>query len=269
MANKRHKYRLAMLDDITLREVFHFRVSLLGAISIITLSIVALIVLLSVLIVYTPIRNILPGYSASLRQQLIQESARVDSLQADLTLQRQYLDVIKQLTAGDIRTDSVQSLDSLQRVERARLVAEQSEVTETFKAQYEQRERDRLLLFDNTNPRTVRQLCRPTRGVVTKSAQPDRHEYGVFVRTAKNENVLATMRGTIVSVARMEDNTLTMTLQNGAFITIYRQLSQVLKPQGTAVERGEAIAMMDGEKELIVELWDGGQFVNPEEVIVW
>ena len=110
-----------MLDDLTLREVFHFRVSLLGAISIITITIISLIVLLSVLIVYTPLRNILPGYSASLRQQLIQESARVDSLQADLTIQRQYLDVIKQLTAGDIHSDSVQSLDSLQRIERAQI----------------------------------------------------------------------------------------------------------------------------------------------------
>ena len=89
-----------MLDDRTLREVFHIRVSLLGAISMITIMIVALIVLLSILIVYTPIRNILPGYSESLRQQLVQESARVDSLQADLTTQRHYLDVIKQLTAG-------------------------------------------------------------------------------------------------------------------------------------------------------------------------
>ena len=61
MANKRHKYRLAMLDDITLREVFHIRVSWLGAVSVITIAILALIVLLSVLIVYTPIRNILPG----------------------------------------------------------------------------------------------------------------------------------------------------------------------------------------------------------------
>ena len=77
-----------MLDDRTLHEVFHIRVSLLGAISMITIMIVALIVLLSILIVYTPIRNILPGYSESLRQQLVQESARVDSLQADLTTQR-------------------------------------------------------------------------------------------------------------------------------------------------------------------------------------
>ena len=138
-----------MLDDVTLREVFHIRVSWLGAVSVITITILALIVLLSVLIVYTPLRNILPGYSESLRQQLIQESARVDSLQGSLTLQRQYLDMIKQLTAGDIQSDSVQSLDSLERVEQARILAQgRSEVTEAFMTQYEQKERDRLLLFE-------------------------------------------------------------------------------------------------------------------------
>jgi hypothetical protein len=60
MKKNRHKYRLAMLDDLTLREVFHFRVSLLGAISFLTISFIVLLVLLSLLIVYTPIRNILP-----------------------------------------------------------------------------------------------------------------------------------------------------------------------------------------------------------------
>ena len=121
-----------MLDDLTLREVFHIRVSWLGAISTITLSVVILLGLLSVLIVYTPIRNILPGYSESLRQQLMEESARVDSLQTSLTIQRQYLDVIKQLAVGDIQSDSVQSLDSLQRVERTRLLEERNEATEAF-----------------------------------------------------------------------------------------------------------------------------------------
>lgn len=258
-----------MLDDRTLREVFHIRVSLLGAISMITIMIVALIVLLSILIVYTPIRNILPGYSESLRQQLVQESARVDSLQADLTTQRRYLDVIKQLTAGDIETDSVQSLDSLQRVERAQLVAQSSEATEAFKAQYEQKEKDRLMLFDNTETRTVRQLYRPVRGVVEQSARPDLHEYSISVRTTKGENVMATTRGTLVSVERLADNTYLIALQNGSFTTIYRHVSCVLKNQGTMVERGESLGIMDGEKNVSIELWDGGQFVNPEEVIVW
>lgn len=258
-----------MLDDLTLREVFHFRVSLLGAISVITISILALIALLSVLIVYTPIRNILPGYSASLRQQLIDESARVDSLQSSLSVQRQYLDMIKLVTAGDITTDSVQSLDSLQRVERARLVAQPSEVTETFKAQYEQKEHDRLMLYDNATPTNVRQLYRPVRGVIIQPARPDLHIYGVLVRTAKSENVMATTRGTLVSMERMADNTFTMVLQNGAFVTVYRHVSRALKAQGALVEQGESLGIMDEEQDVQIELWDAGQFVNPEEVIVW
>ncbi len=258
-----------MLEDQTLREVFHIRVSLLGAISVITLGIIVLIVLLSLLIVYTPIRNILPGYNESLRLQLIQESARVDSLQSVLTVQRQYLNVIKQVTAGEITTDSVKSLDSLQRVERVQLLEQRSEMTDAFMTQYEQKERDRLLLFGGTNDRSMRQLYRPVRGVISVSANPDMHLYGTAIRTAQNENVMATSRGTLVSVERMADNTFTLTLQNGAFVTIYRGVGKTLKAEGAQVEQGESIGLMDGEHDLVIELWDAGKFINPEEVIVW
>ena len=270
MANKRRKYRLAMLDDTTLREVFHFRVSVVGAIGFMTVSFILLIVLLSALIVYTPVRNILPGYSASLRQQLIQESARVDSLQADLTMQRQYLDVIKLLTAGDIQTDSVQSLDSLQRVERAQILEQQrSEATEAFKAQYEQKERDRLMLFDNLSSRSVPQLFRPVRGSIIREANPETHLYSIAVRTPKNEQVLSVLRGHVVLVERMEDNTFTIAIQHTPYMSVYRHVAKPIKAQGAQVEAGEAIAVMDGSKDLELELWEAGQFVNPAEVIVW
>jgi len=258
-----------MLDDVTLREVFHLRVSTLGAISVLTLSILVLIVLLSLLIVYTPIRNVLPGYSESIRQQLIQESARIDSMQTSLTVQRQYLDVIKQLTAGDIQSDSVQSLDSLERVERARILEQRSPVTDAFIAQYEQEEKDRLALFGNTSNRNVRQLYRPVRGAIMHAARPDLHEYGTTIRTAKNENVLAVARGTVVSAERRTDNTFTVVLQSGSYTAIYSHVAKVLKPQGSTVEAGDALAMMDGEHDLVFELWNAGQFVNFQEVIVW
>lgn len=259
-----------MLDDTTLREVFHFRVSLMGAISMITFAFVLLIVLLSVLIVYTPVRNILPGYSASLRQQLVQESARVDSLQADLTLQRQYLDVIKLLMAGDIQTDSVQSLDSVQRVERAQILEQQrNEVTEAFKNYYELKERDRLQLFENTSVHAFPRLYRPVRGEVVRSANPDAHQYAVAIRTAKNENVLSVMRGHIVLIERAEDNTFTIVVQHMPFMTTYRHITKPVKALGAQVEAGEAIGTLDGKKELEMEIWDAGVFVNPEEVIVW
>ena len=162
-----------MLDDTTLREVFHFRVSLVGAIGVITVSLIAFILLLSALIIYTPIRNILPGYSASLRQQLVDESARVDSLQADLTLQRQYLDVIRQVMTGDIQMDSVHSLDTLQRVEREKILEQQrSEAIEAFKSQYELKERDRLLPVPDL-PGLLRLAEKPEYRIAVLPAQQD------------------------------------------------------------------------------------------------
>ncbi len=265
----RRKYRLAVLDDITLREVFHWRLSGLSAISLVTLLFVILIGVLSVLIIYTPIRNILPGYSESIRQQLIIESARVDSLQSDLTLQRQYLDVIKNVTAGTIEKDSVQSLDSLQIVQRNQLLEIRNQATEQFLSQYEQKERDQLLLFETRTPVTTLSLFRPVRGVVMESAAPDEHRYSVRLHVAKNENILAVMKGTVVYVNREIDNSHTIVVQHQQYVSIYRHVSLLLKDAGASVEAGEALGIMNGRNELEFEIWRAGEPLNPEEVIAW
>ena len=266
----RRQYRLAVLDDRTLREVFHMRLSGMGTISVLVALFLVLIIVLSVLIVYTPIRNILPGYSESIRQQLLVESARIDSLQTNLAIQRQYLDVIKHVTAGDITTDSVGRLDSIEMVQRAQLLEQRNELTDAFLAQYEQSERDRMLLYDNVTNRSLRQFHRPVRGVVMQSVNADERQFSTVIRVAKNENVLSIMQGTIVFVEHeMEDNTFTMMVQHGSFLCVYRQVSTALKRPGTFVEAGESIGLMDGHSDLMIEIRDDGQFVDPEEVIVF
>ena len=174
------------------------------------------------------------------------------------------------MTAGDIETDSVRSLDSLQRVERAQVLEQQrNEVTEAFIAQYEQKEHERLLLFDNASSKSVPQLYRPVRGVIMQSAEPEERQYALWIKTARNENVLSIMRGHVVLAERAEDNTYTLVVQHTPYMSIYRHVAKPLKGQGALVEAGEAIGVMDGEKELVFEIWDAGQFVNPEEVITW
>lgn len=266
----KRQYRLAILDDSTLREIFHMRLSGLGTFSVLMVLFLLLIVLLSALIVLTPIRNILPGYSESIRQQLIVENARVDSLQNSLTLQRQYLDIIKQLTAGDIQSDSIIRLDSLQMVESTKLPEMSNEETDAFLLQYEQKERDRLLLLnDDPNPRTAQRLCKPVRGVVTRSARFDFKQYSVALRVVKHENVLAVLRGMIVLQEPNINNTYTIVIQHDRYVSVYRNVEAVLKTQGTAVEAGESIGLMAGEQELEFELWESGKPVDPEKVIVF
>lgn len=265
----RRQYRLAILDDRTLREIFHMRLSGLGTFSTLMVLFLLLIILLSALIVLTPIRNILPGYSESIRQQLISENARVDSLQNSLTLQRQYLDVIKQLTAGDIQSDSIIRLDSLQKVENAKLPDMSNEETDAFLLQYEQQERDRLLLFGGPAQRTMQQMYAPARGVVMRSARFDLKQYGIAIRVARNENVLAVLRGTIVLLQPNLNNTYTIVIQHDRYVSVYRNVGTALKTQGVAVEEGESIGLMAGDNELEFELWESGKPVDPEKVIVF
>ncbi|MBR4263140.1 MAG: M23 family metallopeptidase [Paludibacteraceae bacterium] len=265
----RRKYRLAVQDDLTLREVFHVRLSGLNAFSLITLLFALVVALLSLLIVYTPIRNILPGYSESIRQQLILESARVDSLQTDLTIQRQYLNMIKNVTAGTIESDSVQSLDSMQIVQRNQLLEIRNQATEQFLSQYEQKERDQLLLFETRSPLTTLSLFRPVRGVVTQAAAPDHQKYSVHLRVPKNENILAVMKGTMVFCEREIDNTYTLIVQHQQYMSIYRHVSKVLKSVGMSVEAGDALGMMNGRDEMEYEIWRAGEPLNPEEVIAF
>lgn len=264
-----HKYRLAMVDESNLNELWHIHLNGFGAFSIFFLLFLLTIALLSVLIIYTPIRNILPGYSESIRRQLIVESARVDSLSADLALQRQYLSVIQQVTAGTVQSDTVQSLDSLQIVMREQLLEAKNEATAEFVAQYEAKEKDNLQLFDAQTSQPTVSFFRPMHGVVERHVMPEAHRYGVLVRAVENENITAVMAGTVVYVTHELDETFTVMLQHENYVSVYRHVGTVLKTVGVRVQAGESIALLGKQPLLEFELWKNGHWVNPEEVIVF
>ena len=144
----RYKYRISVLNEDTLAEKMHIRLNGWSAIVLMTLLFVLTMLLFSLVILYTPVKNYLPGYSEDIRQRLMVESVRIDSLGTSLELQRQYLDVIKQVVAGEVHTDTVQSLDSMQIIMREQLLEAKSEATAEFIAQYETKEKDNLQLFD-------------------------------------------------------------------------------------------------------------------------
>lgn len=264
-----HKYRLSLVDDSNLSEVFHLRLNGLGAFSTLAALFLLTIALLALLIVYTPIRNILPGYSESIRQQLVEQTVMVDSLSTEMQLQRQYLDIIKQVTTGEIQSDTVQSLDSLQMIQRERLLMAKSEATAEFMAMYEDRGHDYLQMFDAPSQIPTVSFFRPAHGVIEQHQQADRGEYGVTLRTAPNENVTAVLAGTVVYQQHELGNTLTIMVQHEQYLSVYRHVGRVLKHVGASVQSGETIALMSSNNLLGFELWHQGTSVNPEDVIAF
>ena len=144
----RNKYRISIINEETWAEHGHLHLSGWGAIALLGVIFLLSLALFSLVILYTPIRHYLPGYSENIRYQLMEESARVDSLGTNLELQRQYLNIISQVVAGKASQDTIQSLDSMQIIMREELLLAKSQATADFIAQYEAEEKDNLQLFE-------------------------------------------------------------------------------------------------------------------------
>lgn len=266
----RRKRRLTLIDDDTLREFWHIHVSGLGVFTVMFFMFLLTIGLLSVLIVYTPVRNILPGYSASLRQEIIEESMRIDSLQHTMDLQTQYITVIRDVVAGEVKSDTVSSLDSLQIVMQEKLLEAKNEATAAFMAEYEARERDNLLLFDDAPVNSpVLSLYTPAHGVIIAPYAPLEGRHGVTIRTPDKENVCATLDGTIVHIDTEENDAYTVMVLHQNYLSIYRSVGRVVCRVGEAVQTGQTIAIVKDGTPFVFELWKQGQEINPEEIIAF
>lgn len=265
----RRKRRLTLIDDDTLREFWHIHVSGLGVFTVLFFMFLLTIGILSLLIVYTPFRNILPGYSASLRQEIIEESMRIDSLQHTLDLQTQYVNVVRDVVAGEVKSDTVVSLDSLQIVMQERLLEAKSEATEAFLAEYESRERDNLLLFDAPTSSPVLSLYAPAHGVVIAPYAPHEGRHGIVIQTPNKENICATLDGTVVYVDAEENETSTIMVLHQTYLSVYKGVGRVLCRVGDAVQTGQTLAIVKEGQPFTFELWKQGQDINPEEIIAF
>ena len=264
----RKQYRISVLDNNTLAEHMHIHLNGWGAIVVAAVLFLLTMGLFSLMILYTPIKNYLPGYSEDIRHQLIEESTRLDSLGTSLELHRQYLDIIKQIMVGEVQTDTIQHVDSMFIITKEQLLEAKSEATQEFIAQYEAKEKDNLQLFYVANTTPVLSFFRPAHGVILQSFSEKEQRYGVLIQTPENENVTAVLAGTVMYVNYEIGNTYSMMVQHQNYLSIYRNITKVLKHVGDAVEAGETIAIM-GNQPLMFELWQAGTAINPEEVIAF
>ena len=100
MAKK--KYRFSIFNDTTHEEIFAFRAY--GVLSVVTLVVAVMLLIASVtlLISFTSLRELIPGYpSAQSRQDLIQNAIKIDSLQNEINIWRLQLANIQRITTGE------------------------------------------------------------------------------------------------------------------------------------------------------------------------
>jgi murein DD-endopeptidase MepM/ murein hydrolase activator NlpD len=276
----RHKYRLIIYNDNTFEEVFWIRLNRLNAFIALGLLSFLLILLTTVLIAYTPLREFIPGYPTGETVQMIRmNSLMVDSLENEIYLRDVYMDNLKALINGEEprKIDRKAIIDSLKNYKNIDLKPTNDD--SLFRKQVESEDAFSVDLKDKDSKAEVFNLLHfffPVKGMVTDKFNLRNKHFGIDIVTKPDEMVLSTLDGTITfSGWTLETGYMVEIQHPNELISAYKHLSHVFKTAGTKVKAGEVIGIVGNTGELTTgphlhfELWYKGNPINAEDFIVF
>lgn len=270
------KYKLTIINENTLEEVVGLHVSKLNGISVLLSVLTLLFVIASLIVAFTPLRNYLPGYmNSEIRAQVVENALRADSLQRLLERQNLFIMNIQDIFRGEVKADTIHSIDSLTNIREDSLM-ERTQREAEFRKQYEENEKYNLTNITARTDADGLIFYRPTRGMIARSFNADQKHFGIDLATEAGESILATLDGTVILSTYTAENGYVIEIQhNQDFVSIYKHCGSLLKKEGETIKAGEAIALTarkgDTEEDTQVhfELWRKGKAVNPELYIVF
>ncbi len=273
--NFKFKYKLTITNENTLEEVIGIHVSKLNGVSVLLLAFTVIFLVAATIIAFTPLRNYLPGYmNSEVRELVVTNALRVDSLQQLLNRQNMYIMNIQDIFSGKVKADTVASIDSLTMV-RSEELMERTEAEEQFRKQYEESERYNLTTMDHASATLGLVFYRPTRGMISSGFDANEKHFGIDIAANPNESVLATLDGTVILSTYTAETGYVIQVQHAQnIVSVYKHCGSLLKKVGDTVKAGEAIALVGntGEKttgpHLHFELWSKGRALDPSKYIV-
>ena len=273
----RFQYRVSVLNENTLEESWHIRLSRLSVLIYGSSLVLITFILLTLLIYVTPIRYYLPDYGdTGSRSAIISESMYTDSLLRNIELQAGYNEMIREIIKGNIKADSVLSMDSVQLKETATNYLEKSKKEKEFIEKFEREEKYNLSTIEAKTNDNMYVFFRPTKGVISSAFNLQENQTGIYIITAANETVASVLAGTVVYAAFTFEYGWVIQIQHeNNYLSIYKNNTRLLKKPGDNVKAGEGIAITgeSGENktgtQFYFELWKQGKPVNPEDVIIF
>jgi murein DD-endopeptidase MepM/ murein hydrolase activator NlpD len=277
----KNKYRLVILNDASFEEKFSYRLSPLNIFTLFLSITLLIVIIVTVIIVFTPLRESIPGYTdVTLRKDLTYMVLKADSLERELKQNQKYLDNINTILRGE--DPSNKELDSLNAIaeEDSELVLDKSNDKSTedslLRAYVEREDSYSLELDKERRLSAVDRLFffNPLEGTVTQGFNSEEEHFGVDIVAPKNEAVKAVLRGTVIFAEWTVETGYVIHIQHeNNLSSIYKHNSVLLKKEGEEVKAGEAIAIVGNTGELTTgphlhfELWQGGVALDPSNYI--
>ena len=270
-----HKYRLVILNEDTFEERFAIKLTRLNVFVLISLSAVILILLTTLLIAFTPLREYIPGYSSiALKKKATQLSYKTDSLQQAMALNSQYLESIKLVLKGDVNTVSFNKDSIIKAAELDINEINLSPSKEDSILREKIDKEDKYNLFDSATSKVNFVLFPPVNGTISDNYSVQDKHYAVDVVVARDTPVKATADGTVIFAEWTTQTGYIIIIDHGnGLISAYKHNASVTKAQGELVKAGEVIAISGNTGEVTTgphlhfELWSNGYPIDPTTFI--
>jgi len=276
----KHKYRLVILNDDTFEEKLSFRLSRLNVFAVAGLSSILLIILVALLIAFTPLREFIPGYAnVTIRKIGLQNALKVDSLEIALSQKQLYIDNIKNIIQGNpINFSQEVHIDST--IDYKNIINQPIKEDSLLRNMVETEEKYTLFKSAAKTPSTISSFIffSPIKGTIIQKFNikgTEKHR-GIDIVAPKNEVIKSTLNGTVIFAEFTNESGYVIQIQHESnLLSVYKHNSVLYKKVGDRVNAGEVISIIGNTGEfssgphLHFELWYNGIPLNPEEYITF
>lgn len=268
-----YKYRLVILNQDTFEEHFSFRLNRLNVFVFGTLFALLLIIMTTVLIAFTPLREYVPGYSsAKLTKQAVYLEQKVDSLEIALDKNDRFLLSIQRAIKGEIDEISYEDIQIKPTlVDKQALSQKPSSIDSILRNRVSQEDKYNPLI---TNIDVNLILHTPVQGHISNSFSVENKHYAVDIITEANAAVKAAADGTVIfSEWSVDTGNVIIIKHTNDLVTVYKHNQSLVKTQGDLVKSGEVIATVGNSGALTTgphlhfEVWYDGYPMNPENFV--
>jgi len=275
------RYRLVILNENTLDNVWHTVLSRMSFITWISFICLFLIITGVIFVSFSPLREYIPGYpNENIRWVYLQNAIKMDSLEKQISIRDDYIKNIRLVLKGKHTYSHINKTDSSLIIPKVKLKKEKfdSVLRDQVKEEEQYDVSPNNNNFNKKNDFELNKLhiyC-PLKGSVTNLFNAKGSHYGVDIVSNLNEPILSVLNGTVIMTGwTLEAGYIIIIQHENNIISIYKHNSQILKRMGDRVLAGEAIAIIGNTGELTTgphlhfELWHNGKPLNPRNYIVF
>ena len=270
----RNKFRFVILNDDTFEELLTLKLSPLNIFVFSVVTIVSTIALTTTVIVFTPLKELIPGYASSkLRREAIELALTTDSLTAAIDRNERYIQGVQRILQGEVVDTVLQELETDTSSNNAEIVlSDPSAQDSAFREWVE--EENAFTLNQGGAELGIPQLISPIEGIITSGFDKVTNHFAVDIAAASNTPVKTCYEGTVIFADwTSETGNIIIVQHENNLLSAYKHNSALLKEVGEFVRSGEAIAIIGNSGEnstgphLHFELWFEGAPIDPQNFI--